>query len=223
MMKMISIYLYIYLFLSTTTGPPVEVAVTMYIISISSVSEVKMDFTSDFYFRQTWRDPRLAFKPRPGIEALSVGAEVAQRIWNPDTFFANEKSAQFHLATTPNTFIRIKANGDVLRSMRLTVTSSCPMNLQYFPMDRQLCTIEVESCKYYYYCYSLSLLLLLLLLLLFIIYIDGYSMADIMYKWGEKDPVGISDVVELPQFKIQGLRKLSKVETLSTGKIHLTK
>ena len=34
-----------------------------------------------------------------------------------------------------------------LVSFRLTVTSSCPMNLQYFPMDRQLCTIEIESCK----------------------------------------------------------------------------
>lgn len=22
------------------------------------------------------------------------------------------------------------------------------MNLQYFPMDRQLCHIEIESCKY---------------------------------------------------------------------------
>jgi hypothetical protein len=34
------------------------------------------------------------------------------------------------------------------RPPRLTVTSSCPMNLQYFPMDRQRCTIEAESCKY---------------------------------------------------------------------------
>lgn len=37
----------------------------------------------------------------------------------PDTFFANEKSAQFHIATTPNTFIRIKASGEVFLSMRL--------------------------------------------------------------------------------------------------------
>lgn len=98
------------------------IGVTLHIISISSVSEVQMDFTCDFYFRQGWRDPRLSFHPRPGLNALFVGADVAKQIWVPDTFFANEKSAQFHTATTPNTFIRIKANGDVMRSTRLTVT-----------------------------------------------------------------------------------------------------
>jgi hypothetical protein len=76
------------------------------------------DFTSDFYFRQAWRDSRLAFTPHPGIEALYVGSEVSDKIWVPDTFFANEKSAQFHMATTPNTFIRIRSNGEVLRSIR---------------------------------------------------------------------------------------------------------
>lgn len=128
-------------------GPAVSVKVSMLIVDISSVSEVLMDFTSDFYFRQSWKDDRLAFIPQDGIEELSVGAEVIDKIWVPDTFFANEKSAYFHTATTPNTFIRIKSNGEVLRSMRLTVTASCPMELQYFPMDRQKCTIEVESCK----------------------------------------------------------------------------
>ena len=34
-------------------------------------------------------------------------------------------------------------------SPRLTITASCPMNLQYFPMDRQLCYIEIESCEYF--------------------------------------------------------------------------
>ena len=79
------------------------------------------DFTSDFYFRQSWRDSRLSFKPQPGIQALYVGAEVSEKIWVPDTFFANEKSAQFHMATTPNTFIRIKSNGDVFLSMRYSL------------------------------------------------------------------------------------------------------
>ncbi|KAG8201338.1 hypothetical protein JTE90_016815 [Oedothorax gibbosus] len=128
-------------------GPPVNVGVTMYILSISSVNEVQMDFTLDFYFRQSWKDDRLAFKARPGLDSLTVGAEVADLIWVPDTFFANEKTAYFHQATTPNTFLRINSEGEVFRSMRLTVTNGCPMDLRYFPMDRQECTVEIESCK----------------------------------------------------------------------------
>ena len=40
--------------------------------------------------------------------------------------------------------------------LRLTITASCPMDLQYFPMDSQLCYIEIESCKYWHLkiCYS---------------------------------------------------------------------
>ena len=48
---------------------------------------------------------------------------------------------------------------------RLTITASCPMDLQFFPMDRQLCYIEIESCEFClietlpsYWCTSFSLL-----------------------------------------------------------------
>src|SRR5271155_3018732 len=42
-------------------GPPTVVNVTMYILSISAVSELNMDFTLDFYMQQSWVDRRLAF------------------------------------------------------------------------------------------------------------------------------------------------------------------
>ncbi|XP_054721261.1 gamma-aminobutyric acid receptor subunit beta-like [Uloborus diversus] len=173
-------------------GPPVNVGVTMYILSISSVNEVQMDFTLDFYFRQSWKDDRLAFKTRHALESLTVGAEVADLIWVPDTFFANEKTAYFHQATTPNTFLRIRSGGEVFRSMRLTVTNSCPMDLRYFPMDRQQCTVEVESF--------------------------GYTMRDIRYYWLEHErSIKMSSDVELPQFKVVGHRQRSKEVPLTTG------
>nr|WMV64435.1 GABA-gated anion channel Rdl subunit variant [Pardosa pseudoannulata] len=164
----------------------------MFILSISSVSEVLMDFTLDFYFRQAWTDDRLSFTPRTGFESLTVGAEVADRIWVPDTFFVNEKSAYFHKATTQNTFLRISAGGEVFRSIRLTVTAGCPMDLQYFPMDRQVCYLEIESF--------------------------GYTMRDIRYKWGDGEKsIGMSTDVELPQFKVLGHRQDQKEEHLTTG------
>jgi len=76
------------------------------------------DFTLDFYFRQFWTDPRLAFKPRPGVETLSVGSEFIKNIWVPDTFFVNEKQSYFHIATTSNEFIRIHHSGSITRSIR---------------------------------------------------------------------------------------------------------
>uniref|UniRef100_A0A2M4D659 Putative gamma-aminobutyric acid receptor subunit beta n=1 Tax=Anopheles darlingi TaxID=43151 RepID=A0A2M4D659_ANODA len=100
------------------SGPPVEVGVTMYVLSISSLSEVKMDFTLDFYFRQFWTDPRLAYRKRPGVETLSVGSEFIKNIWVPDTFFVNEKQSYFHIATTSNEFIRVHHSGSITRSIR---------------------------------------------------------------------------------------------------------
>jgi len=174
------------------SGPPAMVNVSFHIIGISSVSEVQMDFTTDFYFRQKWFDPRLEFKPVGEIDELCVGAEFAEKIWLPDTFFANEKTATFHKATTENTFIRVGHNGRVYRSIRLTVTCSCPMDLQYFPMDRQRCKIEIESY--------------------------GYNTRDIDYRWEKgNESVSLDGKIELPQFKVLGFKMGHELQSLSSG------
>uniref|UniRef100_A0AC35TNU0 Neur_chan_LBD domain-containing protein n=1 Tax=Rhabditophanes sp. KR3021 TaxID=114890 RepID=A0AC35TNU0_9BILA len=58
---------------------PVDVGITIHVSSISAVSEVDMDFTLDFYLRQTWKDPRLAFGDQSDefgkLESLTVGIE----------------------------------------------------------------------------------------------------------------------------------------------------
>ena len=126
-------------------GIPVTVGVTLYVLSIGDLSEKFMDFTFDMYFRQFWTDPRLAFERQGDLEKLVVGAEYIKLIWVPDTFFVNEKIALFHQATTENQFLRIMHTGEILRSMRLTIKATCPMNLANFPMDTQICTVEIES------------------------------------------------------------------------------
>uniref|UniRef100_A0A914D4Z2 Neurotransmitter-gated ion-channel ligand-binding domain-containing protein n=1 Tax=Acrobeloides nanus TaxID=290746 RepID=A0A914D4Z2_9BILA len=73
-----------------------------------------MDFTLDFYLRQNWVDPRLAFKQDTGfkkIESLTVGVDYLDRLWKPDTFFPNEKKSNFHITTTHNSFLRIDPDG----------------------------------------------------------------------------------------------------------------
>lgn len=104
----------------------------------------------DCYFRQNWKDSRLAYDPqayegKPKNLALSVS--MLEKIWKPDTYFYNGKNAYLHTITNPNKFVRIASDGMVQYSSRLTVKASCPMRLERFPMDTQRCPLEVGSCK----------------------------------------------------------------------------
>uniref|UniRef100_A0A0N5C8M2 Gamma-aminobutyric acid receptor subunit beta n=1 Tax=Strongyloides papillosus TaxID=174720 RepID=A0A0N5C8M2_STREA len=173
----------------------VEVGITLHISSISAVSEVDMDFTLDFYLRQTYKDNRLAFgelgKSFNNIKSLTVGVDYLEKLWKPDTFFPNTKKSSFHMATTHNSFLRIDPDGRVFTSQRLTVTATCPMKLKLFPMDSQLCSLEIESY--------------------------GYSILDIYYIFSNgKESITRSEF-ELPQFILQDVRLGSKIENLTSG------
>merc|ERR1711970_468214 len=173
-------------------GIPVTVGVSLYILSMSELSEANMDFTFDMYFRQFWHDPRLAFEQRPTLNKLVLGSEFMKNIWVPDTFFVNEKKSHYHQATTDNQFLRIMYTGNILKSVRLTVKASCPLDLQYFPMDSQMCSLEIESF--------------------------GYTMSDIKYRWEDgENSVQMSPDVSLPEFKVLGHRQRFIEASLSSG------
>ncbi|PIO77049.1 Cation transporter family protein [Teladorsagia circumcincta] len=122
-------------------GPPIEVNITAHITTISAITEVSMDYTLDLYLRQIWKDPRLAWESDVQ-SSLTIGIDMVKTIWTPDTFFPNEKKSFFHEATSHNSFLRIDNHGNVLRSIRLTVTANCPMNLH------TECALEIESYGY---------------------------------------------------------------------------
>jgi len=67
------------------------------------------------YLRQQWNDTRLAFDPARNNNSskLKLGDNGWQKIWVPDVFFCNEKTASFHHVTTPNRLVFIHDNGRV--------------------------------------------------------------------------------------------------------------
>lgn len=107
------------------------------------------EITLQMYFRQRWSDFRLRYNETSGPVPKTISFKDSNLIWTPDTFFPNSigtlNSKQNLLR--PNEHIRIQPDGNVFYSFRLTVTANCPMDLQYFPFDRQYCEIELESCK----------------------------------------------------------------------------
>lgn len=118
----------------------------------------------------------------------------------------NEKKSSFHEATTHNSFLRIDNHGNVLRSIRLTVTANCPMNLQNFPLDVQECALEIEVNAYKYTDHNN-------------LQSYGYSTRDIIYHWHGTDAVKIDENVQLAHFTIGPHWYIERAISLSTGRI----
>ena len=57
-------------------------------------------------------------------------------------------------------FIRIAPDGRISFSQRLTISAKCKMNLQKFPLDSQVCPLQIGSF--------------------------GHPSTDIIYKWADK-------------------------------------
>ena len=129
--------------------------------------------------RQQWNDKRLNFKhrlkghlkgkDRVGWHGVSLTDLIAEKIkyltltdvskvWMPDTFFRNEKIGQFHNILTPNLYIRVYPDGDVLYSIRISLTCFCSMYLALFPLDEQTCVLDIASCEFKLIC-SVKMLL----------------------------------------------------------------
>ncbi|XP_006817488.1 gamma-aminobutyric acid receptor subunit beta-like, partial [Saccoglossus kowalevskii] len=128
-------------------GPPVNVSVELYITSIHSISEISMDYGATMYLMMRWFDPRISFESPDPID-LRSGSKLQKLIWTPDLYFVNVKQAELHQVTETNKQIRIFPDGHVTSDIRVTLVLICHMHLHRFPMDKQLCHIEMESFSY---------------------------------------------------------------------------
>ncbi|XP_063706317.1 gamma-aminobutyric acid receptor subunit beta-like [Culicoides brevitarsis] len=169
-------------------GEPLTVGMDLTIASFDAISEVNMDYTITMYLNQYWRDERLAFSGSNDL--ITLAGDFAEKIWVPDTFFANDKNSFLHDVTERNKLVRISGDGQVIYGMRFTTTLACMMDLHYYPLDQQNCTVEIESY--------------------------GYTISDILMYW-KPTPVSGVEEAELPQFSILGYETNDRKEKLATG------
>ncbi|XP_055914667.1 gamma-aminobutyric acid receptor subunit beta-like [Eupeodes corollae] len=182
-------------------GDPLHVGMDLTIASFDAISEVNMDYTITMYLNQYWRDERLAFNAYgpyydddaddDGVnDVLTLSGDFAEKIWVPDTFFANDKNSFLHDVTERNKLVRLGGDGAVTYGMRFTTTLACMMDLHYYPLDSQNCTVEIESY--------------------------GYTVTDVVMYWKPTPVRGVEDA-ELPQFTIIGYETNDRKEKLATG------
>ncbi|OQR71897.1 glutamate-gated chloride channel-like, partial [Tropilaelaps mercedesae] len=161
--------------INNTDGPAL-VRVNIYIRSIGKIDDVTMEYTVQLTFRQQWRDERLQYDDLSGqIRYLTLTDQ--KKLWQPDLFFSNEKEGHLHQIIVPNVLLRIYPNGDVLFSIRISLVLSCPMNLKFYPLDKQICSILMASY--------------------------GYTTEDLVFLWKEGDPVQVTKNLHLPRFTLE--------------------
>ncbi|XP_023318141.1 gamma-aminobutyric acid receptor subunit beta-like isoform X2 [Trichogramma pretiosum] len=169
-------------------GEPLFVEMDLTIASFDAISEVNMDYTITMYLNQYWTDERLSFSHEKDV--LTLSGDFAEKIWVPDTFFANDKHSFLHDVTERNKLVRLAGDGSVTYGMRFTTTLACMMDLHYYPLDSQNCTVEIESY--------------------------GYTVLDVVMAWKETPVRGVNEA-ELPQFTIIGYETNDRKEKLATG------
>ncbi|XP_028840272.1 LOW QUALITY PROTEIN: gamma-aminobutyric acid receptor subunit rho-3a [Denticeps clupeoides] len=128
-------------------GSAIPVGIDVQVESIDSISEVNMDFTMTLYLRHYWQDDRLAF-PSSNNKSRTFDARLVKKIWVPDVFFVHSKRSFIHDTTMENIMLRVYPDGNILYSVRVTVTALCSMDFSSFPLDTQNCSLELESYAY---------------------------------------------------------------------------
>ncbi|MEQ2273664.1 Gamma-aminobutyric acid receptor subunit rho-3, partial [Xenotaenia resolanae] len=126
---------------------PIPVGIDVQVESIDSISEVNMDFTMTLYLRHYWKDERLSF-PSRNNQSRTFDSRLVKKIWVPDVFFVHSKRSFIHDTTMENIMLRVYPDGNILYSVRVTVTALCSMDFSRFPLDTQNCSLELESYAY---------------------------------------------------------------------------
>jgi len=116
--------------------------VNMFVRSFLDVNHMDMTMKLQVTFRQKWFDPRLKYDSA-SLKHISVPS--MSMVWHPDTFFRNGLEATIHKDIDENFYVRVFPNGDVLQSVRMTVTLACPMYLGAYPFDVQTCPLMLAS------------------------------------------------------------------------------
>ncbi|XP_069953598.1 glutamate-gated chloride channel isoform X2 [Cherax quadricarinatus] len=147
-----------------------------------------MEANFDITFRMIWRDSRLAFSSPAGVTYVTILDPYLA--WLPDAFFKNAKTTQ-HKSIHPESFIRLFPDGRLIYSSRLNLKQSCPMDLQRFPHDTQVCHINVASY--------------------------GYTSDNLVFRMADESPIAFSRELHTDRFSFEKYETGFCNSTTATG------
>jgi len=136
---------------------PLLVNLQFMIRHINSLDDINQEVSVQAVLRLSWQDPRHRyehiFKHSPEkVSQLPDKITIARgitRIWYPDLFVTNEKNSYIHNVLQSNALVRISKNGTTYFSTRITMVTSCPMALEWYPFDKHSCPFKFTFYSLY--------------------------------------------------------------------------
>lgn len=139
-------------------GGPVPVDIGIELIKVTTDLKAPTTVDLDLYYYAHWNDDRLL---PPSHEAsiaqyihLSYHERIAQyklngawqnRLWTPDTIFANALFGNRLDIHSPTNYFVITNYTEIFMTVRLHLKLFCDMNFARFPFDKQTCFLNITT------------------------------------------------------------------------------
>jgi hypothetical protein len=174
----------------TVINGPTVVTINMFVLNIQRIDEVEGTWKMQVFYRQEWNDKRLAYESNE-VDFKYLTLIDLDSIWTPDIFFTNEIHAEVHNLMKRNILVRVKPNGDVLFSTRITLTLFC-QDARATPHKSEI-VCSSRQASY------------------------AYTNDDIVIVWKEVNPVQLSDKIAISNFVFKSVDTKSCDSTTNTG------
>ncbi|KAI3381546.1 hypothetical protein SNEBB_008709 [Seison nebaliae] len=124
----------------------VNVIFGLSLAQIIDVDEKNMIITTNGWLNQNWIDHKLRWNASKygGIKELRIPVE---KIWKPDIILYNNADPMAKMSTVSTNMI-VTYEGNVTWLSSVIFKSSCSINVQHFPFDRQECQLDFASWTY---------------------------------------------------------------------------
>ena len=114
----------------------INITLGMFLFSINDFDEISGTFSAVAAFFITWFDPRVKWD-KEDFGNISQIVVPSSEIWYPDLYFINP--AKKMVAIGDDTFfIRLLNTGHVWRTISSITTTTCSVDMSYFPFDEQV-------------------------------------------------------------------------------------
>lgn len=128
-------------------GGPLHVNFSINVRSIFTFNEMEEILSLEASLRMYWKDTRVRVRlPEDWPKKyITLNPAMAEKFWIPDLFIDRTKSLRIPSYYTKPASLRIYNDSTMRYSSRINFDVACDLDLQYFPVDKQVCEINFES------------------------------------------------------------------------------